>query len=98
MEVVVSAADLLWCAGCACPLRQVRVLGQPPAYGCPSGCRRYHVDAAAVDQRIDSAAEEMAPALLTNVPVERRPDIYRQLISRVVVGATADDLVIAWRI
>jgi len=76
----------------------VRVVAASPAYECPSGCRQHQLDAASVDRLVRCEVEREAPALLAGVPAECQADIYRQLICRVVLGATVDDLVVTWRI
>lgn len=91
-------AGLLWCAGCDGELGPVRVLHEPLAYGCSSGCRRTHIHATTIERLVCQAVERHTPALLAGVPAECHAQLYRQLIARVVVGAAPNDIAITWRI
>jgi hypothetical protein len=88
---------LLFCVFCTQPLHPLRTAVGPPAYRSVCGCRLHPIDAQTVEARVRDAAEARFPALTACVPGDCRAALYRDLLTEVSVGTTADDLTFRWR-
>jgi len=90
--------DLLWCETCDRPMVPILLRPASRYYACPSkACPHPALPARIMEYRVWGRFMRLYGTTAQGVPRERRHDVLRQMLWRVVVGRSMTDLRCEWR-